>query len=115
MLVVHCVAHRVPLASNGIHTIDVVARVDQYLRSVWSWYSKSTRVRLEALHLMQTFLDEAVLNPLEVHVVRWLGVVKCLENYLRIEDAVLAKFSSDKDKLAKPADRNRAEELYTGR
>ena len=47
-------------------------------------------------------------------MVRWLGALKCIDNYLRIEQSLLHKYEADSTDLRTPADRERAADLLEG-
>ena len=52
MVTSHCVAHKVPLATNGIHLIPLVAAASTLLSSTYAYFSRST-CKLEDLHTYQ--------------------------------------------------------------
>lgn len=95
MLAFHCVAHRVPLASEGLHELPAVSRVEELLASIVAFFNRSTK-RYQHLHFWCSETEAAVKLP-RLHEVRWLSEHNSLCNVLRMIHALLECFKEEAD------------------
>lgn len=105
MINIHCVAHRVPLATQAILDDGDVSFMEDVLTSVYSWFSRSP-ARYEKLYFWQETVQSDQLKVLTPNFkVRWLYMVTAMLNFVRsheaIAEAVWQEFEEKRDATAK--------------
>lgn len=95
LLSFHCVAHRVPLASEGLHSIDAIASVEELLGNIVNYFNRSTK-RYTHLHWWCSELQEDQIRLQRLYEVRWLSEATSLQCLLRMLGSLLSCFQEEK-------------------
>ena len=86
LLYFHCVAHCNQLGAKELcdtKRFELLNDVQGMLADTYSWFNASPK-RQELKSLYDVYTEDAKLQVLAVHAVRWLGVAKCAERFLEL-------------------------------
>ena len=95
LIAVHCIAHRLNLAT--ISATDNVPEISVYqniIRDVHSYFSHSTARRAE-LQLWQSVYDDPIISIKDFSSVRWLSVYNCVKSMAQSYTSLLAFFAME--------------------
>lgn len=103
MLSMHCVAHKLALASeNAASAVSYCQQHNSVLRGLYNFFHTSPN-HYSVLKSMMEILDDPVIHIQQVHTVRWLTMYKAVEAVRKCYSSLLSTLSTlgDNDVVAK--------------
>ena len=92
LIAIHCVAHRLALASaSATDAVPAVGRYEQVIRDIYNYLSHSTNRRAD-LEFWQSVCEDPVLTMKSPTRVRWLSVHNSIQSVARSYTSLLAFF-----------------------
>ena len=99
---VHCICHRLALASaQAAGEVTYLQKVQEILSSLFSFYNKSA-VRTAGLKEMQEMLGDPQLKIKEAKFVRWLSHEKAIATVVRVFPSLLSSLKAEAEDHGSP-------------